>query len=760
MELLNKAKNMISNIGEETIAEASFEKDNEPKEKPQKEKKTRAKKTTQRPKREKKPRMQKTPKKEEYMEVDVAVEDTKFDTFRNARGRNGEDFIDYDDFEKSEQPDADTELEEDYVDVEDEIDSDTDFLDGKSKGVKFSDLESFDSFSEGRHASHSQYDYEDDDSYEEDVDDDYDEDLESLENSSTSGLGAVTYKDVLDRLGINEKILVPDDLMLDEDAANVKFDYQAPHGYNVTQVKEFHKTTMHSLAALMKMLKKRNVDVLKLAEELASADDSSEIVERSIRTARKIQHDKNLEIATHKKEITRLKELVDSQSKELKINKNSRARDSAQMQELHNNLEGMNNHLNDLQRMLKERDAEIARQQEFLSEKDTFLEKKEEENKNLLKFNADLKHSVQIITEQREAREREIKEQEEREKALQESQERKLREKIVVYESEDDESIINDMLNVKNLVTEREIEQEIQSAASLTDKDIISEEDLDVFASNDNGDKNNANTVDNESIADNESKKPKEDEEKESVDSDDTTEEDVDNIADIENNVDNDNNVDTENSENAVDIENSESTDSSDTEDTQSEVFARFEKAQKLLSAEDESDTDENNEKEEELESEDSNVGNADNGDTEVDSVGDNEGKDSESQETAEDVETEKSDDTEVDDSEDETADVNSVDNDNTVSNADNDSNVENVEDSKPVKVSRPKRAIVGEDDLEDSMSLLASGTAEIDFEKDLSAESSQELQERQLLNDIGMVEEDNSEELDMDALSSFLKKN
>lgn len=228
--------------------------------------------------------------------------------------------------------------------------------------------------------------------------------------------------------------------MLDEDVTKVDFDYQAPHGFNVSQVKEFQRTAAYSLAALVKILKKRNVDIIKLSEELAQEGDNSEIIEKSVRTAKKIQHDKNLEIAKRNKEIKRLKEIVNSQKKELVISKRSRDKDSRRMQELQVNLEKMNSYLEELKSMLEEKDNEISQQKEYLSEKDDFLNKKEEENKRLQSFNDDLKESVKIITEQREAREQELKEQEVREKELKESQERQLREKIIVHESEEDES--------------------------------------------------------------------------------------------------------------------------------------------------------------------------------------------------------------------------------------------------------------------------------------------------------------------------------
>ena len=292
-------------------------------------------------------------------------------------------------------------------------------------------------------------------------------------------------------MNISEKVVIPDDVMLDEDVTKVDFDYQAPHGFNVSQVKEFQRTAAYSLSALVKLLKKRNVDIIKLSEALAEENDNTEIIERSVRTAKKIQHDKNLEIAKRNKEISRLKEIANSQSRELKIAKNNRDKDSRRTQELQDNLENMNSHLEELNSVLQERDSvlqqresEISKQQEFISEKDEYLKKKEEENKRLQTFNADLKQSVKIITEQREARERELKEQEVREQELKESQERQLREKIVIYESEEDESIINDMVGVKNLVTDKEIAREIQYT-SLEDESIISQEDFDIATSTD-----------------------------------------------------------------------------------------------------------------------------------------------------------------------------------------------------------------------------------------------------------------------------------
>lgn len=85
MDLLNKAKNALSNIGEETIAEASFEKDEAPKpEKPQRAKRPKVKNPVA-AKKEKKPKVTRQKKEEEYIEVEDAVEDTKFDTFRDAK---------------------------------------------------------------------------------------------------------------------------------------------------------------------------------------------------------------------------------------------------------------------------------------------------------------------------------------------------------------------------------------------------------------------------------------------------------------------------------------------------------------------------------------------------------------------------------------------------------------------------------------------------------------------------------------------------
>lgn len=55
-------------------------------------------------------------------------------------------------------------------------------------------------------------------------------------------------------------------------------------------------------------------------------------------------------------------------------------------------------------------------------------------------------------------------------------------------------------------------------------------------------------------------------------------------------------------------------------------------------------------------------------------------------------------------------------------------------------------------------MSLLLSETSDIDFEKDLSEDSSQEIQEKSLLDEISMLKEDSSEDLDMDTLNDFLK--
>lgn len=67
-------------------------------------------------------------------------------------------------------------------------------------------------------------------------------------------------------------------------------------------------------------------------------------------------------------------------------------------------------------------------------------------------------------------------------------------------------------------------------------------------------------------------------------------------------------------------------------------------------------------------------------------------------------------------------------------------------------------KKVAGDDDLEDSMSLLLSETSDIDFEKDLSEDSSQEIQEKSLLDEISMLKEDSSEDLDMDTLNDFLK--
>src|SRR5699024_8808775 len=137
MNFLNKAKDALSNLGEETIAEASFEKDEEPKvEKPKAKRRVKPKKPATE-KKERKPRIQRHTKEEEYVEINVTVEDTKYNTFRDGRGKGEKDILNHEDFKKAkEQEHYDDEEYVDEVEDEEEIDSDTDFLDGRSRGAR------------------------------------------------------------------------------------------------------------------------------------------------------------------------------------------------------------------------------------------------------------------------------------------------------------------------------------------------------------------------------------------------------------------------------------------------------------------------------------------------------------------------------------------------------------------------------------------------------------------------------------------------
>ena len=609
----DKAKSVVSSIGDETVAEVAFDK--EPEEKRPKKKKERVKKE------KKKPRPKKSRKPEpvdvEDIEEDEDVDYPEFDTFS-----------DYSDLENN----PDDYLEEDYEEPEEDYDEEFD----EPEEVAEEPEETEEDYDESPYDDY-EYEYEDETS---NNFDDADLDDDEVEEEDFDGAPELTYQEILEKLGISEKVIIPDDVILHDDAKDVSFDYQLKNGLNVSQVREFQKVTVRSLSELVKIIKKRNLDVVKLAEFSANTKDSSQVAKRNADIARKIQKDKNYEIAKRNNEISRLKELVNARTDELKFAHQTSSRNEKDLQKLQDRLTKMNDYV-------KELGDKLTKAQEQAQEKDKKIAQQQESYSELQQFNDEMQQSLQIISQQKEAREQEEQEREERERQLKESQEKKLLEKIVVYENEEDENIIRDMMGVKNLISERDIQDEI-TINDLEDKDILSDSDISMFheggtvdTSKLDGDIDNTDTIVRESEVDHITPSP-------------ATESAV-------------NTENTENKGKAVNTESNANTGN----DNNANKPATKSKPQK-------------------------------------------EGEDAKEHVDIKNVSTP----------------------------AHNADNVDNGEDV----------------DLEDSMNTLASGTTNIDYENDLSAESSQEYQERQLLDSIDMIDEDSREELDMNALSSMLK--
>lgn len=91
------------------------------------------------------------------------------------------------------------------------------------------------------------------------IDDEYEDSLNK--NNET------IIKDVLDTLNISATFEISPTVFLpdDDDLRNPNFDYQVPKGYEISEVDAFVKKTQKSIEEFVKLLRKRNEDIAKLA---------------------------------------------------------------------------------------------------------------------------------------------------------------------------------------------------------------------------------------------------------------------------------------------------------------------------------------------------------------------------------------------------------------------------------------------------------------------------------------------------------------
>lgn len=107
-----------------------------------------------------------------------------------------------------------------------------------------------------------------------DIDSEYDDSddfinakMEDQYENSLNKDNETVIKDVLETLNISATFEIPPTVFLpdDDDLQNPNFDYQVPKGYEISEVDAFVVKTQKSIQEFVKLLRKRNEDIAKLA---------------------------------------------------------------------------------------------------------------------------------------------------------------------------------------------------------------------------------------------------------------------------------------------------------------------------------------------------------------------------------------------------------------------------------------------------------------------------------------------------------------
>jgi hypothetical protein len=91
------------------------------------------------------------------------------------------------------------------------------------------------------------------------------EEKTGLKNESLESSPEAQLKDILEVIGIPITFDIEQNIFLPDDMNNIKFDYQAPMGYDVGQVRAFVSKSRSSIEHFVRLLKLRNEHVAKLA---------------------------------------------------------------------------------------------------------------------------------------------------------------------------------------------------------------------------------------------------------------------------------------------------------------------------------------------------------------------------------------------------------------------------------------------------------------------------------------------------------------
>lgn len=228
------------------------------------------------------------------------------------------------------------------------------------------------------------------------------------------------YQKVLNKLGIAEKVVVPDSVMLEEDAKDVRFDFQIKNGYNVSQVKEFQKAAAHSFRELTSLVQQRNRDLIKMAQEFSGVDSDSlsarasaiaqqqvseleEVVATQIEAEEEKREKLEQEVASLKTRVSRaLKEVQDA---------HDTADDEAEQKEqAWTDLDKSRKESDLLNKKVDKLTEEITQLKEKIEQKDKALDEKESAYLVLQRFNEEMKQSLHIMSAQSKARDEAVEE--------------------------------------------------------------------------------------------------------------------------------------------------------------------------------------------------------------------------------------------------------------------------------------------------------------------------------------------------------------
>ena len=274
------------------------------------------------------------------------------------------------------------------------------------------------------------------------------------------------YKEILDKLKISEQVIVPDNVLLEEDCKKVEFNYQSPYGYDITQVKEFSRVSGDSLKELTNLIKKRNKEIVQIAKEASILNSKIEHTNELKETLKSVQishieelKDKNSIIAELKTTINNLRKDLLVKNQTLEKVKKAKVIDS-------------NNYKNEL----KNRDNTIVNCENIIQQ----LKK---EKYDVEKENAEMMEALKILMLQKE-------ENIAKEKAIIEEQKKKAKEKeenilnqIKQAEKEDDPEFTSAMEKIKSIITDQDLNSELGIVNEKDDVIDLTNDDLDIFVS-------------------------------------------------------------------------------------------------------------------------------------------------------------------------------------------------------------------------------------------------------------------------------------